>query len=144
MRIKDLLVVGVILAIHGTLGWLLLLVATKSNNPYLSWALPLLYGVFSGLIFLYIFNHDKVIKIARIIEEKEEKIEEKWLKHFARSGKFITVFLMGMVGGPVLAALTVHLLLRRFRHKYILVTIIIVLNTIFYIGFLKGTLGLVI
>ncbi len=144
MKIKDYLIVAFILAVHGLLGWFILLVAAKSSTVFFSFGLPLAYGVLSGLFFLYIFNHDKIIRIARLIEEKEEKIEERWLKHFAHSGKLISCFLMGMIGGPVLAALTIRLLLPRFKHKYLLVTIVVIVDTFFYVGFLKGTLGLVI
>lgn len=138
------MIVGIILATHSILGWFVLLLATKSGTFIFSFGLPLSFGILSGMVFLYIFNHDKVIRIARLIEEKEEKIEERWLKHFAHSGKLASCFLMGMIGGPVLAALTIRLLLPKFKHKYSLVTAVVIVNTIFYVGFLKGTLGLII
>lgn len=134
----DLLLVAFLLAVHGLISWALLFVAGKSTHGFVTWALPMSWGIFSGVLFLYIFRHDKVIRIARVLEEKEEAAEKRWLKHFAKSGKVASSLFIGLLAGPILGALTIQILLPRYKYKYLLIVIIQIVSTIFYVSISKG------
>lgn len=143
-KYKYILLVFLVLGIHTATSWSVLLIATSSSNFLLFFILPFIYGALTGLVFFYLFSHDKVVKIAKLIEEKEQKIEKKWLKRFAHSGKLLTTLIIGVFGGPILCALTVKLFYSRSRYKYVILLTANLLSTIYFVLVLKGVVKLVI
>lgn len=138
MKLSDVIKVLLILGIHGLLSMILLGVAGASNDIVFSWGMQIFWGVGSAVFFLYLFTHDKNFRIARLIEKEEEKVEKKWLKRFAHSGKVLTTILIGIISGQVLGALSVRILLPHHEHNYILVALTSLASTIFYVLLSKG------
>lgn len=98
-------------------------------------------GLFSclfGVVYLYLFSHEDFFRFAKLIELKERKQEEWWLHFFTHTGKFVTATIIGVLLGPILAALSVRILYPRFAYKYWLVIFICALSDIFWVSFGKG------
>ena len=144
MKKRHFVEVVSIIAIHSVLSWGVLLVSAKSDLVIFSIGLPFVYGIFSGIIFLFIFTHDRILKFARLLEEREEHVEKRFLKSFAHHGRILTSVAIGVFGGPILGALTVRMLLTRYPYKYGVVILSSLISTSFYVFFLQGTLGWVL
>ncbi len=141
MKKRHFVEVVSIIAIHSLLSWVVWLVSVRSNLIIFTAGLPFVYGIFSAMIFLFIFTHDRVITLARLLEEKEEHVEEKFLKKFKHHSRIFTSLVVGILGGPILGALTTRMLLPRFPYKYEIVIISSIISTLFYLFFLHGVLG---
>jgi len=139
IKIPVYLKVAVLLSGYTVLSWVVLGFGAAANNLILAFGAPIIFGAAIGTGFLYIFSHDKSFRLARIIEEKEKKSEKKWLNIFSHFGKNLASVLVGFFGGPLLAALTIAILLPRAKYKYFLVALINIPSSIFYIGLAKGT-----
>ena len=79
------------------------------------------FSVFFGVLFLYMFSHEDFFKFAKEIERKQKKSEKIWERKFLQYGKITTIFVIAIVGGPILAALAIRFLLSRYKHKYLLI-----------------------
>jgi tetrahydromethanopterin S-methyltransferase subunit G len=127
-----------LLFVHSAISWVILILATHTKDLFLAYIPPFLFGVASTLFFLYIFNHDDVIKVAKYLEVKEKKVEKTWLKRFAKTGKVISTLLIGIFLGPIVAALTIKLLLPKYKGKYALIVLINLFSTAYFVSVLKG------
>ena len=141
IKFKTIFIVLVFLGIYYVMSWTILYIATKSEDLLVAYGLPILFGSVVGISLLAIFTHDHIIKIAKYIEKKEAKVEQAWLKRFARLGKLMSTVLIGMFGGPILGALTIKLLLPKVGYKYPLIVFINILSSLFHISVLRGTIG---
>lgn len=140
-RFKYAVSIAIFLGIYYVSSWGILFIATKSDNLLVSFGLPLVFGTCVGAFLLYIFNHDNAIKIAKFLEDKERKVEQKWLKRFAKTSKFVASIAIATFGGPILGALTVRILLPKYKYRYFVMFLGNLISTIYFILFLKGTLG---
>ena len=139
---KYALIVGVLLFIHSVLSWAILLFATHASGFFLSFVPPFLFGILTTLFFLYVFNHDGVIKIAKYLEDKEKNTQRKWSKKLARTGKVVTTILIGLLLGPIMLALAIKLFIPKSRWKYLIIIFVIFFSTLYYMIFLKGAASL--
>lgn len=112
------------------------------DNRVISYGVPMVVGAVAGVIFLYIFSHEDFFSFAKDLEKREMKAEKKWLKHFVHFGKLSTTFAVGTVGGPILAALTIRLLLSASRYRYVWVILANIPSTIFSVGIAKGAISI--
>lgn len=108
----------------------------------------LVYGIMSlvsavfAILFLFLFNHKDFFKFAKVIEKREMKKEKKWLKRFSRLGRSLTIFLIGIAAGPLLAALTARLLLADKNRGYFLVSVASILSTLLWLGMARGVISI--
>jgi len=114
------------------------------GNLFIMFLVPTIMGSIAGMIFLFLFNHEDFFKFAKIIEKRQEKREKKWLLKFRHSGKIVTSFALGIIGGPVLTALTVRILLKRYKYRYPLVAIINIPSALFSIAIAKGFFSIIL
>jgi len=95
-----------------------------------------LIGIVSGgfgILFLYLFSHENFFKFAKLIEKKEIKKERKWLNFFSHAGKSITVLMIGLLAGPLFAALSARILLSAAKYKYWFVFIVSAASSVFWL-----------
>ncbi len=110
------------------------------SNLLISFLGPFAFGAVSGLIFLYLFSHEDFFPIARQIEKEEAKTEKKWLRRFRHHSKLFVCLAVGVIGGPIIGALTVHFLIHRhsFWYKYFILTISTIISTFLTVGLARG------
>lgn len=114
------------------------------TNIHAAFFIPYFYGVLCGIVFLYLFNHEDFFHFMKDIEKKEKKEEESLLKRFLHYGKVASVLIIATVGGPVLSALTIRLLLNKFWYKYLLIALGNITSTILAVSLARGALSLFI
>lgn len=113
---------------------------SKSTPIFNAFFVNILFSVFFAIIFLYIFSHEDFFKFGREIEKKNLKKEKKWLRILKHHGKVATTILIGILGGPLLTALTLRLLLPRLPSKYILVGVVAVLSASLSLAIARGVI----
>jgi hypothetical protein len=98
-------------------------------------------GGLTGIILLFFFLHDDSFQTARELERKEAKIEKKWLRRFSHSGKIFTVVAIETISGPIFGALTVRILMPKYKYKYVLVALANIPSAFFYVFVVKSILN---
>ena len=88
-------------------------------NTLIAITIPTTIAAASGTFYLYMFSSE--FKIAQVIKMNKIKSEEKLLNKFIFMGKFLSTLIVGLIGGPLFAALTIDILLPKFRYKYLYV-----------------------
>lgn len=104
---------------------------------------PMVFGMVSSCVFLYIFSHDDFIKIAKEIEKKEERSEKSWLKRMRHTSKIVSTLIIGTLAGPILSAFTTRILLINYKYKYPLVVFINIPSTLFSVGLAKELISFI-
>lgn len=100
------------------------------------------YGAFFGVLFLYIFSHEKFFSFAHELEKVEHKKEKKYLAKYMHYGRVLSTFIIGTAGGPIFGSLSARLLLSKYRYKYWVVLLANISSTFIAMGIGKGTLHL--
>jgi len=77
------------------------------------------------------------------IEKKEKKEENKILAKYKHFGKLAAVIAAAIIGGTILAALTVRILLVNYKYRYFLLVLAMFFSTIVSVGFTRGIFGLI-
>lgn len=99
-------------------------------NIWLSFLVPLIFGVGSSLVFLYLFSHEDFFYFIKSLEKQENKQEKKYLSKFKRYGKMVTCILISAIGGPIFLALTVRFLFSKKENRYLIATVSNIISTI--------------
>ena len=95
-----------------------------------------LIGIVSGgfgILFLYLFSHEIFFKFAKLIEKSEIKKEKKWLRFFRHTGKIVAVLMIGLLAGPLFAALSARILISASKYKYWFVFIVSAASSVFWL-----------
>lgn len=114
---------------------------STNDNHLVAFGVPMLYGGLTSVLFLYLFSHEDFFNFAKEIEKGQMKKEKKWLSRFSHFSKITTTFLMAMVGGPILGALTARLLLSRTGYGYALLLLANLPSTLLTVSVARGTLS---
>ena len=119
--------------------------SAASKYLWVSFLSPFIYGSLSGLVFLYLFSHEDFFPIAREIEKKERKAEQRWQERLSHHGKVFICFFIGAATSPVLCALAVRLLIHKhkFWYKYAVIFVSEIFSTILNVGLLKGLIRVI-
>lgn len=117
-----------------------LISSAASRYLWVSFLGPFIFGSLAGLVFLYLFSHEDFFPIAREIEKKEKKAEQRWQERLSHHGKVFICFFVGAVTSPVLCALAVRLLIHKhkFWYKYAIIFFAEIVSTVLNVGLLKG------
>lgn len=118
----------------------LFIIGVARNEAFIAYSIAGVVSSLFGILFLYLFSHESFFKFAKVIERKEIKREKKWLNLFIHTGKISAVVLIGIIAGPLFAALTGRILLNKMRHRYLIVFIVSFTSTIFWLAAAKGTI----
>lgn len=100
-----------------------------------------LFNTLSGLVFTYLFNHQKSFPSIKNLEQSNKKKQTAYLKKFLKFGKFIATILMGLIGGPILLSLTVKILFN--QHQYRITILANILANIIFFSVSKGLLQII-
>jgi len=109
-----------------------------SQSIALSFLGPLVFGVITSFIFLYLFSHEDFFYFIREVERKEQKKEGEYLRKYKHFGKIAAVLIIGVIGGTIFAALTVRLLFVHYKYRYLILLVTMLISTIFTVGLAKG------
>ena len=109
-----------------------------NKNLFNSFLFPFVFGVIASFVFFFLFNHDDFFHFIKEIENAEKKKEKKYVRSFKHWGKVATAVIAGTVGGPILSALSVRLLLRRNKFRFVFLILNSVLSTVWTTSVLKG------
>jgi hypothetical protein len=134
----------IILFVYLVISYLLLIVSLANPNVFISFLVPLIFGVISSVIFLYLFSHKNFIPFIKKIEDRQRKSEEKYLKKFIRFGNFFACILVSLIGGPIFLALTVHLLFPKSHNKYQITIISSTITSILFVTLVKSFLKMIL
>lgn len=128
------------LVVYLILSQINLIGSIASQNFWVSFLQPFVFGSLAGLIFLYLFSHEDFFPIAREIEKREKNEEQKWQNRLTHHGKVFVCLAIGILTSPVLSAFTVRLLIHKhkFWYKYTIVLIGEVFSTALHVGLIKG------
>lgn len=129
---------GLLLVVYFVVGNSILALYSFRENILEAISVPFIYGTLACVVFLYIFSHESFFSFAGDLKKGQMKKERKMLSHFKHTGKKITAILATIIGGPILGALTVRLLLNSMRHKYLFLVLANVPSTIFTVGTIRG------
>lgn len=113
--------------------------ALANEHILLTFLQMYVYGAFFGMIFLFMFSHDRFFKFAKDIERTQEKREKRYLAKYQHFGKVISTFLIGSIGGPILGSFSARILLHNHKFKkYIIVALANIPSTFLSLGVGKG------
>lgn len=129
-----------VLVIYAVFSKAVFIKSVASQKLSISFFGPFLFCAISGLILLYLFSHGSFFPVAKEIEKEEKGKGEKWRERLSHHSKIFICLVMGGVGGPILGALTVRLLIHKhsFWYKYLILIIAEALSTAFYVCLAKG------
>ena len=115
-----------------------LVVSVANASIYISFFAPLLLGVLSTFVFLYLFSHSDFFHFITDFEKEEKGNEKKYLDRFKHFGKTVICVLVSAIGGPIFLALTVRFLFSKSRSRYLVALISTLISTIFSVALAKG------
>jgi hypothetical protein len=118
-------------------------VSVANASIYISFLVPLLFGVLSTFVFLYLFDHNDFFHFIINFEKEEKGNEKKYLDRFKHFGKIIICILISAIGGPIFLALTVRFLFSESKTRYLTALISTLISTIFSVGLAKGFFGII-
>ena len=76
--------------------------------------------------------------------EKEEKGKERiFLSRYLHHGKIAATLIIAAIGGPIFAALTIRLILSKYKYQLALVAIGNIISTLITVGIAKGLLDFI-
>jgi hypothetical protein len=110
---------------------IIIIQSVRTEDHIIAFGFPMLVGALSSIGFFYIFMREETFPFATIIERSQKKAEKRWLKYLPKTGKIATVAMLGIVGGPLLAAFSAQFLLPKYKYRY---------HVLFAIGLLSGFL----
>ncbi|MFA6007531.1 MAG: hypothetical protein WC784_02710 [Candidatus Shapirobacteria bacterium] len=111
-------------------------------NVYVSFLVPLIFGVGSSWTFLYLFSHQDFWHFIKNLADQEKKQENKYLGKFKHYGKIFTCILISAFGGPIFLALTTRFLFSEKENRYLIVTASNIVSTLLIVAVAKGFLGI--
>ena len=109
-----------------------------SSNYYINFLGPYIFGVLAGSAFLYLLRHEDFFHFMKEVEEVEKRKEKKLIKKFLHHGKILAILIITTIGGPIFGALTIRLLLPKYKYSFALLATGNILSTILGVGLAKG------
>lgn len=108
------------------------------KNFYLNFIGPYVFGVIAGSVFLYLLKHEDFFHFMKEVEKEERGKEKKFIKKFLHHGKILATVIIATIGGPIFAALTIRLLLPRYRYPFLLLAVGNIFSTLLSVTLAKG------
>lgn len=114
------------------------MLSIANESIYVSFLIPLSFGVLSSFAFLYLFGHQDFFHFIKKFENEEKRNEKKYLEKFKHFGRMIACILIGTVGGPIFLALTIRFLYSKSEQRYLVAFISVMIPTFFIVAAAKG------
>lgn len=141
MKKRAYLIATVVLVLYFTISHIILFNTVTTSSVLLAFGLPIAMGIFASLFFFYVFSHEHTFPFAKEIEKKQVKAEKRWLGVLPHTSKAATVILMGLAGGPVLAAFSAQFLIRRSKSRYVTLALTGVISGFLVAAAFRGLFG---
>ena len=114
------------------------MLSVTNESLYVSFLIPLLFGVLSSFAFLYLFGHQDFFHFIKKLGNEEKRNEKKYLEKFKHFGRMITCILISAIGGPIFLALTIRFLYSKSEQRYLVAFISVMIPTFFIVAAAKG------
>lgn len=131
----------IVYLIYTLLGKYLLITGILADNSTFAYFIQMALSAAFAAIFLYLFSHEDFFRFAKVIEKKESEKEKKYIKKYLHLGKHLAVLVIGILAGPLFAALSARFLIPHSPYRYLLVIIASSVSSLIWLGFLRGTVG---
>ena len=100
-----------------------------------------IYNVVSKTIFIKsVLQSAYFFHFIKEVERQEDKKERGYLNKFKHHGKILATLIIATIGGPIFSALTIRLLLPKYKYPYLLLFIGNIFSTLFSVMIGKGIL----
>jgi len=126
------------------ISYLILIASAAHSNIFVSFLIPIIFGILSTATFLYLFSHKDFFPFINNLEKRNHQKSQKYLKKFLKFGKFIACVLISLVGGPILLALSVRFLFPKSKNKYQIAIICNIITTLLVVASTKGFLKIIL
>lgn len=131
----------VVLAAYFVISNLVFVGSVAHSNIYISFFVPLIFGLLSSFIFLYLFSHRDFFHFMGKFEREEKGKEKKYLGKLIHYGRVAASILVSAIGGPIFLALTIRFLFLESENRYLMAFISTLFSTIFAVAFAKGLIN---
>lgn len=128
----------IFLIIYNILSKTIFIKSVLSHELLINFFGPYLFGTISACIFLYLLSHEDFFHFIKEVEREEKSKEKKLLKKFVHHGKILTVLLITLLSGPIFGALTIRLILPKYKYGYYLLIFGNIFSTILAVSVAKG------
>lgn len=132
-----------ILVVYFIVSNFVLVSSVANSSLYVSFLVPLLFGVVSTFVLLYLFGHKDFFHFIRDFEKEEKGNEKKYLERFKHFGKIIICILVSGVAGPIFLAITVRFLFSKHENRYLIGFVSTLISTTFLVALAKGFFGII-
>ncbi len=112
--------------------------SVASDSLVINFLTPFFFGIISGCVFLYLLRHEDFFHFMKEVEDIERKTEKKYINKFINKGRLLASVLVIVIGGPILGAIAIRLLLPRYANWFLVLFAGNVISTIFSVSFAKG------
>lgn len=115
--------------------------AIISSSIIVNFLAPYIFGVLSGLLFLYLLKHEDFFHFMKDVENQEKGKEKIFLNKYLHHGKILATLIIAAIGGPIFAALTIRLILPKYKHQLGLIAVGNIISTLISVGLAKGLIS---
>jgi hypothetical protein len=113
-------------------------------NIFVSFFVPLVFGMLSSFAFLYLFSHEDFFHFIKKLDRAENRKENKFLEKFSQYGRILACILVAIIGGPIFLSLTVRFLFLESENRYMIIFIVVLISTLISVAIAKGLFSFII
>lgn len=133
----------IFLLIYNILSKTVFIKAIVSQSIFINFLVPYFFGVLSGFSFLYLLKHEDFFHFMKDVENQERGKEKIFLDKYLHHGKVLATLIIASIGGPIFAALTIRLILPKYKYQLALIASGNIVSTLISVGIAKGFLGII-
>jgi hypothetical protein len=126
------------LVVYNILSKTFLVKFVLNKNYFINFIGPYIFGVLAGSVFLYLLKHEDFFHFIKEIERVEGKKEKRLVRRFLHHGKILATLMIATLGGPIFAALTIRLLLPKYKYQFLLLAVGNLFSTLLSVVFAKS------
>lgn len=139
IKIRLIRIEAVVFYFIYTVGTKLIFLKTIfTADPIFAYLLQAITTAIFAFIFLCIFDNDKFFLFAKTIENKARNKEKKLEKKYLHLGKILAVSIIEIISGPLLGALAMHFLLKKYKMRYLLLVILGLISGALWLFFIRS------
>ncbi|OGM30374.1 hypothetical protein A2801_03335 [Candidatus Woesebacteria bacterium RIFCSPHIGHO2_01_FULL_41_10] len=120
---------------------IILVFTATTSSLFLAFGIPVFVGATTSMGFFYVFTHEETFPFATVIEKRQKEAEKRWLKVLPHAGKLASVIMLGVVGGPLLAAFSAQFLIPHYERRYEVLALVGALSGILIAAVARGLFG---
>ena len=118
--------------------------AIIADSIFINFLVPYVFGIVSGVLFLYLLRHQDFFHFMKEVENQEKAKEKVLLSKYLHHGKILATIIIASVGGPIFAALTIRLILPpKYKYGALLIALGNIISTLMSVGVAKGFVSII-